>query len=80
MKATTCYLLCMKPMKNHVKTIAFPAISTGVYGFPKFEAAKIALSVMMDYEQQFDTVIACCHSEEDFELYNKTILEIRRTC
>ena len=64
-------------LKNAVKTIAFPAISTGVYGFPKPQAAKIALSVMLEYEQQFDNIIACCHSEEDFVLYEKTLKDVR---
>lgn len=33
-------------LKNGVKTIAFPSISTGAYGYPKEEAARIAVSVM----------------------------------
>jgi len=65
-------------LKNSVKTIAFPAISTGVYGFPKPEAAEIALTVMLEHEQRFDRIIACCHSEEDFALYNKVLQDIRR--
>jgi len=55
-----------------VKTIAFPAISTGVYGYPKIEAATIALRVMLEYESQFEAIIACCHSEEDLVLYKNT--------
>lgn len=62
-------------LKNTVRTIAFPAISTGVYGFPKPEAAKIAISAMLDYESRFETIIACCHSEDDFTLYNSTLQE-----
>jgi O-acetyl-ADP-ribose deacetylase (regulator of RNase III) len=55
-----------------VKTIAFPAISTGVYGYPKIEAATIALRVMLEYESQFEAIIACCHSEDDLVLYKNT--------
>jgi len=59
-------------LQYSVKTIAFPAISTGVYGYPKIEAATIALRVMLEYESQFEAIIACCHSEEDLVLYKNT--------
>lgn len=54
---------------NGIRTIAFPAISTGVYGYPKRQAAAIALAAMRDYEQLFDEIIACVHSVEDESLY-----------
>ena len=60
-------------LKNGVKTIAFPSISTGAYGYPKDEAAKIAVAVMREYEKKFDEVIACCFSEADKKLYEKTL-------
>ena len=59
-------------LQYSVKTIAFPAISTGVYGYPKIEAATIALRVMLEYESQFEAIIACCHSEDDLVLYKNT--------
>ncbi len=62
-------------LKNGVKTIAFPSISTGAYGYPKDEAAKIAVSVMREYEKKFDEVVACCFSEPDKNLYEKTLAE-----
>ncbi|WP_455211332.1 O-acetyl-ADP-ribose deacetylase [Kaarinaea lacus] len=55
-----------------VKDIAFPAISTGVYGYPKEKAAIIALRVMLEYESRFEAIIACCHSAEDLRLYENT--------
>jgi O-acetyl-ADP-ribose deacetylase (regulator of RNase III) len=56
-----------------LKTIAFPAISTGVYGYPKRAAAEIALGVMREYEDRFQQIIACCHSAEDFALYQSLL-------
>jgi len=64
-------------LKNGVKTIAFPSISTGAYGYPKAEAAQIAIGVMRDYEDRFDEIIACCFSAADAALY-KSLCHQRR--
>jgi O-acetyl-ADP-ribose deacetylase (regulator of RNase III) len=52
-----------------IRSIAFPAISTGVYGFPKELAAKTALDVMRRHAKEFDRVIACLFSDRDLALY-----------
>ena len=61
-------------LANGIKTIAFPAISTGVYGYPKSEAAKIAVRVMREYESQFDRIVACCHGREDVAVYEAALV------
>ncbi len=58
-------------LENGVRSIAFPAISTGVYGYPKDEAARIALGVMGEFGGRFSRIIACLHSETDLELYRE---------
>lgn len=60
-----------------VETLAFPAISTGVYGYPKEAAARIALDVMTRAEG-FSKLIACCFSEEDAALYARLCPDCRR--
>jgi O-acetyl-ADP-ribose deacetylase (regulator of RNase III) len=66
----SCYRTSLElALQKGAKTIAFPAISTGVYGYPKPEAAAIALRTMKEYEAQFETIIACCHSDEDVAVY-----------
>lgn len=55
--------------EKQVKTIAFPSISTGVYGYPKVDAARIALAAMQDFKAQFDEIIACCFSPDDAAIY-----------
>ncbi len=56
--------------KQGAGSIAFPAISTGVYGYPKEAAARIALEEMKN-AQGFEEIVACCFSSEDAELYRR---------
>jgi O-acetyl-ADP-ribose deacetylase len=55
------------------RSIAFPAISTGVYGFPKALAAPIALEVMRVHERQLDRIVACLFDRENLELYQRLL-------
>ncbi len=60
-------------LHNDVASIAFPAISTGVYAYPKEAAAHIALTVMKEYENRFVRIIAACHSMEDVKIYQVSL-------
>ena len=56
----------------HVKTIAFPAISCGVYGYPIAEAANIAINTVLGYiskHEQFNKVMFVCFDQEAEEMY-----------
>jgi O-acetyl-ADP-ribose deacetylase len=55
-----------------IRTIAFPAISTGVYRFPKAEAARIAMRVMRKQEAEFDEITACLFDDDSVALYQRT--------
>jgi O-acetyl-ADP-ribose deacetylase (regulator of RNase III) len=52
-----------------IRSIAFPAISTGVYAFPREQAARIALDVMRSRAEGFDRIVAAVFSAADRELY-----------
>ncbi len=70
----SCYRNSLElALKHGVKTIAFPSISTGVYGYPKPEAARIALAVMREYQDRFEEITACCFSAADRELYENLL-------
>lgn len=75
----TCYRRCMEiAQENGVRTIAFPAISTGVYGFPIEEATTIAVETVRTFLKESKDplqVIFCCFSQKDLSLYEKSLLE-----
>jgi len=56
-----------------VKTLAFPAISAGVYGFPKERAAEIAVRAMQRHEAEFERIIACAFDEGTAKLYRMAL-------
>lgn len=56
-----------------IRSIAFPAISTGIYSFPKEEAASIAIEVMRANEQKFDRIAACLFDAESVALYRRLL-------
>lgn len=62
-------------MAQGARTIAFPSISTGVYGYPIERAARIALAAMRAHERHFDEIIACCFSESDRRIYDQCAAE-----
>jgi len=59
--------------QGNIKMIAFPGISTGVYGYPKDEASDIAIRMMKEFEPQFEKIIACAFSSEDADRYRSKI-------
>ena len=63
-------------IEQKIKTIAFPAISTGMYGYPKEAAAKIALSIMKTYESSFTEIVVCCFSTGDVNIYYRQLLKL----
>lgn len=66
----SCYTNALDLARQQgVKSIAFPAISTGVYGYPKELATTIALEAMRQAKDEFDEIIACCFSHKDLDLY-----------
>jgi O-acetyl-ADP-ribose deacetylase len=68
----SCYRRSLEVAQEHgLRTIAFPAISTGVYGFPPERAAPIAVRAVREAASpdRFEKVILCCFSEPSARLH-----------
>ena len=61
-------------MQNHVQSIAFCCISTGVFGFPQQEAAEIAVRTVRDFRRTHGIqVIFNVFREDDHEIYKRLL-------
>ena len=59
--------------EGDIASIAFPAISTGIYGFPKPLAAEIAMDAMQRHESWFERIVACAFDAETEQLYRDAL-------
>ena len=63
-------------VENNIHSLAFPNISTGVYGFPKGRAARIATDVVRDFlahDRTLKRIIFCCFDEENYKIYTSIL-------
>lgn len=62
-----------------LKTIAFPSISTGAYGYPIEEASRVVLKTVKEFlekENNLEKVVFVLYTKNDFEIYRRTAEEI----
>jgi O-acetyl-ADP-ribose deacetylase len=59
-----------------VKSIAFPAISTGIYGFPKQRAARIAVNEVQKYCGDIETVFFVCFDSDTADIYRELLTSV----
>ena len=73
----SCYSESLKlAVANGIKTIAFPCISTGIFGYPFREACITALRAVEDFlqnDKSISKVFMVCFSDEDFNCYESIL-------
>ena len=73
----SCYQRSLEIAEAHkIKSITFPCISTGAYGFPNKKAAKIAVSTVKNFlevQHDLEEVIFCCYLQKDFLIYQEIL-------
>lgn len=78
---SSCYSESIKlAFKNNLSSIAFPSISTGVYGYPKKAAAEIAFESVVETLKSLSCsikVIFCCFSEADEQIYKQLLRSMK---
>lgn len=76
----SCYRRCMEiAAAQGIRTIAFPCISTGVYGYPVELAAHIAVTTVRSAVQKYteiQEVVFCCFSDSDLAVYERLLQEL----
>ena len=69
----SCYVESLRlASRAGLRTVAFPCISTGVYGYPKAEACEVAVAAVdawLASHEKPETVIFCCFGADDAALY-----------
>jgi len=73
-----CYRRCLELAREHrVTSIAFPAISTGIYGYPKYEAAEIAIRTCREHAEScgLELIEFCCFDAKTAALYSELLTQ-----
>ena len=71
---TSCYRRSLEVADEvGARSVAFPAISTGVYGYPKEAAAQLAVSTVLDTDTAVERVVLCAFDEETADLYRAAL-------
>ncbi len=75
----SCYRRCIEvAAQNGIRTLAFPGISTGIYGYPVELAAQVAIATVRTAVMGFPVireVIFCCHSAADLAVYQALLAD-----
>lgn len=78
----SCYMGSLGLAVAHdLESIAFPAISTGIYGFPKAKAARIAVETALDFataNAKPESIVFCCFDIEAADLHRFVVWDIER--
>lgn len=70
----SCYRNSLRLCEEHgLKSVAFPCISTGIYGYPKEQAAAIAINTCRQFAHSGLNITFCCFEQEDVKIYEELL-------
>jgi O-acetyl-ADP-ribose deacetylase (regulator of RNase III) len=73
-KLANCYQNSLKlAEENQIRSIAFPNISTGIYAYPKEEAAQIAIQTVKSVVSKIEQLIFICFDEDNYRIYREIL-------
>jgi O-acetyl-ADP-ribose deacetylase (regulator of RNase III) len=76
-KLKSCYANTLKIfLEKQIQSICFPNISTGAYGFPKEQAAEIAIQTITEFVEKKSVngeIIFCCYDDENYSIYKQKL-------
>ncbi|BAK99233.1 hypothetical protein OBV_20350 [Oscillibacter valericigenes Sjm18-20] len=75
-KLASCYRSCLQLAADYgIRSVDFPCISTGVFGYPAVQAAAVSLRAIMDFLRDHDTprrVRVVCHTKDSAKIWRQT--------
>ncbi len=81
-KLRSATISSLKLAEEHkIKSIAFPAISTGIFGFPKDRCAKIMLRAAAEYlvkGSEIERVVFCLYDDETYRIFSDELERLRK--
>jgi O-acetyl-ADP-ribose deacetylase (regulator of RNase III) len=76
----SCYRSCFALVEQHdIRTVAFPSISTGAYGFPMDRAARIAVMEakgFLERNTMVERVLLVCFGQSAFDIHSRTVSDV----
>ena len=75
----SCYQNCMELAKqHHIKSIVFPLISAGIYGYPKREAITVAITTLKQYEDTDIEISLILYNSDTYMLANRILAQLNK--
>lgn len=76
---TSCYVNCMALAQQYkIRSIAFPLLSAGVFGYPKREAITVAIETLMQYEDTPIEINLVLYNSDTYMLANRIMAQLTR--
>jgi len=74
-RLASCYRICLaRARERSVRSIAFPAIATGIFGYPKHDATAVAIQSCREHAADIERVEFVCFDADTAEIYERLLV------